>query len=138
MKTDTLRIFTDGGARGNPGPAGAGIVIFNNNGELLKIEGNYLGVKTNNQAEYEALIIALKVAKRISNSKIECYLDSELAVKQLNGEYKVKNDTIRVLKGKVDELVGEYEHVSFFHITREKNAFADKLVNIVLDAQEQS
>jgi ribonuclease HI len=132
--TDKVTIYTDGGARGNPGPAATGIVILSESSKILKIDGRYLGIKTNNQAEYEALIMALEAALRLGTRNVTCFLDSELAVKQLNGEYKVKNAGIKPLKDKVDSLRKSFDSVSFNHIERAKNHVADSLVNIVLDA----
>lgn len=132
-----LKVFTDGGARGNPGPAAAGIVIFNAEDKLLKINGKYLGEMTNNQAEYEALISALRMIQVMQGvEKITCYLDSDLAVKQLRGEYKIKDEELKAKNVTIQKLIGKYESVEFVHVRREENKFADKLVNIVLDARE--
>lgn len=135
--TGNITIYTDGGARGNPGPAAAGIVILSENNKILKIEGKYLGIRTNNQAEYEALINALEIALRLGIQNVTCYLDSELAVKQLKGEYKVKNEGIKPLKMKAVSLSESFKSIEFNHIERAKNHVADKLVNIVLDAIER-
>ncbi|MFC1780285.1 ribonuclease HI family protein [Patescibacteria group bacterium] len=134
--TKSIKIYTDGGSRGNPGPAAGGIVIFDNNDKLLKINAKYFGRITNNQAEYEALISALRTAQLMNVSKVKCYLDSELIVKQLNGVYKIKSDNIRGHKETVDKLSRNFDSIEYFHVTREKNTFADKLVNIVLDSKE--
>jgi len=132
-----IKIYTDGGARGNPGPAATGVVIFDQDDKLLKIDAKYLGDATNNQAEYEALVQALQIAQKMDNIKsVECYLDSELIVKQLNGIYKTKSDNIKQLKLRVDFLMQSFEEISFHHIRREFNKIADKLVNIALDAVE--
>lgn len=133
--TDNITIYTDGGSRGNPGPAAAGILIFDNNEKLLKLNAKYLGEMTNNQAEYEALLTALRMAQAMKDvRKITCYLDSDLIVKQLRGEFKVKSPNIKSLKSTVDKLVTKFEKVEFSHVRREYNTFADKLVNVILDA----
>jgi ribonuclease HI len=126
-------LYTDGGARGNPGPAACGIILLNEKKQPLAIDAKYLGNGTNNQAEYEALILGLKHARKMNVDEIECYLDSELAVKQLNEIYKTKNKHIIPLKKKVVQLADEFKKVSYYHVEREFNKFADKLVNIVLD-----
>ena len=129
-------IYTDGGARGNPGPAAAGVVIFDDHKKLISLEGKYLGKATNNEAEYQALIIALDAAHKLGIAIAKCYLDSELIVKQLNGEYKVKSPKMISKKAKVDELVKNFSQLDFIHIRRKYNKFADKLVNIALDARD--
>ncbi|MFZ2969926.1 MAG: ribonuclease HI family protein [Minisyncoccia bacterium] len=141
-----LFICTDGGARGNPGPAACGVVIKNEKGVLILEASKYIGNATNNQAEYEALILALQKAKEIFKScrdtkscaptdsmNVECNLDSELVVKQLNHEYKIKNEGLKPLFIKVLNLIPEFDSVKFIHISREKNKQADKLVNVELD-----
>ncbi|MBU0976703.1 MAG: ribonuclease HI family protein [Patescibacteria group bacterium] len=132
-----VKVYTDGGARGNPGPAAAGVVIFDEEGRLLAIDAKYLGETTNNQAEYQALELALELLQKKDISRdITCYLDSELIVKQLNGEYKVKNSDIAIVKKRIDSLSEFFENIEFIHIRREENKFADKLVNVILDARE--
>lgn len=138
-----LTIFTDGGARGNPGPAACGIVIKNEKGEAILEDSKYIGETTNNQAEYEALIFALEKAKRLVNISagdidLECNLDSELVVKQLNREYKIKNEGLKPLFLKVTNLIPDFRSAKFIHIPRDKNKQADKLVNMVLDRNEIS
>jgi ribonuclease HI len=134
--TKSIKIYTDGGSRGNPGPAAGGIVIFDKFDKLLKINAKYFGKMTNNQAEYEALISALRTAQFMNVKKVTCYLDSELIVKQLNGVYKLKSDNIRGQKETVDKLIESFDSIEFFHVKREENTIADKLVNIVLDSKE--
>lgn len=127
-----LKIFTDGGARNNPGPAGIGIVFKDGNGNTIERHKKYIGEKTNNQAEYEALIAALEKASGKAE-KLECYLDSQLVVNQATGAYKVKNAEIRELLFKVKNLEQDFSEVHYFHIPREQNKEADKLVNEALD-----
>lgn len=136
-----LKIYTDGGARGNPGLAACGAVIKNENGEIILKASKYLGVATNNQAEYKALILALEEAQNIfmkkkSNEKhIECHLDSELVVKQLNREYKIKNEGLKPLFAQARNLISNFDSVKFIYIPREQNKLADKLVNKELDSR---
>lgn len=130
----SLQIFTDGASRGNPGNGASGALLFNEENKLIDFSGKYFKNITNNQAEYNALIIGLKLAiKHRKNEDVVCYLDSELVVKQMNGEYKVKDEKIKILKSKVDTLLKELEEVQFIHVIREQNKLADKLVNLILD-----
>ncbi len=136
-------IYTDGGSRGNPGRAGAGVVFCNEKGQIVKRYSQYLGDNlTNNEAEYQALIFALKKFKAVfgkklaKNSEVEVRSDSELMVKQLNGEYKVIDPKIQPLFLEVWNLKFDFKKVKFKHIKRDKNTEADKLVNEVLDNQE--
>lgn len=128
-----LTAFTDGGARGNPGPAALGVAIFDRQGAAVFTVGEYLGHQTNNYAEYSALVRALREAKRLGVRHLSCYLDSELIVKQMSGEYRVKNAALRTLFEQAKQLACDFEHVSFEHVRREKNKVADGLVNAALD-----
>ncbi len=135
-----LQIFTDGGARGNPGPAAVGVVIKNSkSGEIILKCSEYLGETTNNQAEYQALILGLQKAKGIfktyktGKGEIECFLDSELVVKHLNHEYKIKDEGLQPLFLQVWNLMLDFDSVTFTHIRREKNKEADRLVNKALN-----
>ena len=127
------KLFTDGGSRGNPGPAAIGAFIFDENDNLVTFLGEYLGEETNNFAEYTALIRGLNLAAKEGIDSIECNLDSELVVKQLNGQYKVKNENIIPLHKKVETLKKEFKSISFVHVRREFNKHADRMVNIILD-----
>lgn len=134
-------IHTDGGARGNPGPAGIGFVIRDGNSQVLKNIGTCIGTATNNFAEYEALIRALTELKKIvpkgrrAEAEVEVYMDSELVVKQLNGQYQIKDEPLQLQFVKVWNLrVAEFPHITFTHIPREKNREADALYNEALDA----
>jgi ribonuclease HI len=126
-------IFSDGGARGNPGPAGIGAVLYDENKKIVAEISQYLGETTNNQAEYKALIAALKEAKRLKAEELTCYLDSELVVKQLNREYKIKNKDLAPLFLEVYNLSLSFKKISFIHIPREKNTVADNLANKAMD-----
>ena len=130
-----LTTFTDGGARGNPGPAAAGIVIKNDRGQTLAAYGEYLGRQTNNFAEYSALLSALTKAKELGATEVDCVLDSELVVKQMNGKYKVKEPTLQKLFIKVYNAAAGFKHVTYRHTLRHNNKEADAEVNKILDAQ---
>lgn len=129
-----LAVFTDGGARGNPGPAGIGIVIKDGE-KIVRSHSKFIGNATNNEAEYQALILALQKVKEFKPRSVRCFLDSELVVKQLNHEYKIKEEKMAALFIKVWNLTLDFEKVEFMHIGREKNKEADKLVNEALDAE---
>lgn len=126
-------IFSDGGARGNPGPAGIGAVLYDDKNNKLAEISKYLGVATNNQAEYKALIEALKKAKDLGSENVEAFLDSELVVKQLKREYKVKNQELAPLFLEVYNLSQSFKNIKFVHIPREKNSEADRLANMAMD-----
>jgi len=134
-------IYTDGGARGNPGPAGIGVVIQDSAEKILKEFGEYIGDTTNNMAEYEALVRALKAAKELFGAelrekRIEVRMDSELVVRQCEGRYKVKEPSLKEQFAKVATLrLEDVPNITFVHIPRAKNARADKLVNEALDAR---
>ncbi len=131
-----LIIYTDGGARGNPGPTGIGVVFLDKNGKVLEDFSKFIGISTNNQAEYKALIFALDLAhKKYSPQSIECFLDSELVVNQLKGLFKVKNSQIRDLIFKIRILESKYKSVNYKVIPREKNKEADKLVNKAINGK---
>lgn len=127
-----LIINTDGGSRGNPGPAAVGVVFSDGKGQTLAKYKEYIGVATNNIAEYQALILALKKAKDFEVEEIECRLDSELVVRQLHGAYKVKDEKMKGLYAQVQELIF-FKPVKFVHVRRELNKEADALVNEALD-----
>lgn len=129
-----LTIFTDGGARGNPGPAGIGVVI-KSDGRTHTKYGTYIGEATNNQAEYRALISALETAKNLGAAEVEVFMDSELIVKQIKGEYKVKHPELAPLFLKFYNLKIGFQKFSVSHVPREKNKEADKLVNEAIDKQ---
>lgn len=126
-------IHTDGGARGNPGPAGIGAVI--KIGDQQWEFKKYIGEATNNQAEYQALILGLEKAKEHGATEADCLLDSELVVKQMKREYKVKDKDLAVLFIKVWNLMSGFKKVTFKHIYREDNKLADQLVNEAIDAR---
>ena len=134
-----ITIHTDGGSRGNPGPAAIGVVVEGLMGK--KEYGEYIGETTNNEAEYRAVIFALKKAKQLissdkcSESMVEFFLDSELVVKQLNKEYKLKDKNIQNFFIEIWNLTFDFGGVSFRYIPREENREADRIVNQVLDRE---
>lgn len=128
-------LFSDGGSRGNPGPAGCGAVITDDHGKVLKKLKKYLGVTTNNQAEYQALILGLKAAARLKPGKITCYLDSELVVRQVNGQYRVKKPELKPHVQWIQHFFLKHPNTKCIHIPREKNALADQLANEAMDKQ---
>jgi len=129
-----LITYSDGGSRGNPGPACGGAVVKTADGEVLETLSKFLGKATNNVAEYTGIIIALEAAKRHGATEVEMRMDSELAVKQLKGEYRVKNPALAALFLEVKNLTTKFHKVSFKHVRREQNTEADAAVNACLDA----
>jgi len=138
-QTRILSIYTDGGARGNPGPAAIGVYITSEQGKLIAEIGKKIGDQTNNVAEYRAILEALdwvgKNIQKFSNLlRINFFMDSNLAASQLNGIYKVKNPNLRILLFEIRQKEAELNlPISYVHIPREKNIKADKLVNMALD-----
>jgi len=137
-------IYTDGGSRGNPGPSAIGVVFCNEKGELIKKYSEEIGEATNNEAEYQAVIFALKKFKALfgnklaKNSEIEVRADSELLIKQMQGLYKILEPKIQELFLAVWNLKLDFEKVKFKIIPREKNKEADRLVNEALDSQSKT
>jgi ribonuclease HI len=130
------RLFTDGGARGNPGPAAFGYVLEAEDGTVLAAKGERIGVATNNVADYRELIAGLEKALELAVPEVEVVSDSELLVKQMNGEYKVKNEALRGLSIQASQLAREIGRVSYTAVRREHNEEADRLVNEALDASD--
>ena len=129
-----VRLSTDGGARGNPGPAAYGYVLETDDGTVLAAHGEKIGVATNNVAEYRALIAGLEKALELSVPEVEVFSDSELLVKQMTGEYRVKNEALRELSLQAARLARQIGNVSYRTVRRERNELADRLVNDALDA----
>lgn len=129
---EKIKIYCDGGSRGNPGPAASGVVFLSMNDEVLASFHEYLGVTTNNQAEYRAVVLALRKMKEMGYQAADFYLDSELVVRQLTGRYKVKNPDLRPI---YEHIIAETTamDVSFTHVLRALNKLADEQVNICLD-----
>jgi ribonuclease HI len=128
------RLFTDGGARGNPGPAAYGFVLEAEDGTVLAAEGEAIGNATNNVAEYSGLVAGLRRALELQVTELELVSDSELMVKQMRGEYRVKNEALRELFLEATRLARRLEKVEYRHVKRAHNELADKLVNEALDA----
>lgn len=128
-----LIVNVDGGARGNPGPAAIGAVVQSAAGEVLEERGERIGVATNNVAEYRALLLGIELAAARGASELELVGDSELIVRQVKGEYKVKDATMRRLHAEVKQALRPFEKWSIRHVKREQNAEADRLVNAALD-----
>jgi ribonuclease HI len=128
-----LRVFSDGAARGNPGPAGAGAVLTRADGTVVAKCGKFLGTQTNNVAEYSALLIGLETALRLGAQQVEVVADSELLVRQLEGVYRVKNEKLRPLFKRAKELLAKFERTSVRHVPREENKLADEMSNRAID-----
>jgi probable phosphoglycerate mutase len=128
------RLFTDGGARGNPGPAAYGYVLEAEDGTVLDARGEAIGVATNNVAEYRALLAGLAKAAELGLGDVEVVSDSELLVKQMRGEYKIKNEALRELADEAERLEDRLGRVTYTAVRREHNELADRLVNEALDA----
>ena len=129
-----LTVHVDGGARGNPGPAAIAAVVRDASGEVLTDRAEAIGVATNNVAEYRALLLGIELARDLGASELDLVGDSELIVKQVKGEYRVKDATLRELNARVREALRAFEAWSIRHVRREENADADALVNQALDA----
>jgi ribonuclease HI len=137
-----LIINTDGGARGNPGPAGIGVVIRDENQVIIGEHKQYIGEATNNVAEYRALVLALEEAGKelgsrnyeLGQAELLIRMDSELIVRQMQGKYKIKEPTLKLLAADVLKLIKHFKNVTFSHVPREQNKEADVLVNQAIDA----
>jgi ribonuclease HI len=128
-----LRLYSDGAARGNPGPSGAGAVLIEPGGQVIARLGKYLGHQTNNYAEYMGLILGLKHAKTLGAKEIEIFADSELLIRQLGGRYQVKSSTLRPLYEEAVKLLNDFSRVKLVHVPREMNALADEMSNKAID-----
>ena len=128
------RLSTDGGSRGNPGPAAYGYVLESEDGHVLDAHGEAIGTATNNVAEYRGLIAGLESALKRGVDEVEVVSDSELLVKQMLGEYKVKNETLRTLQQEAAELAARFDQITYTAVRREHNELADSLVNEALDS----
>jgi ribonuclease HI len=128
-------LWTDGAARGNPGPAGAGIMLKTAAGEVLAAEGAFLGHTTNNVAEYRALLLGLERALELGVRRVEVRADSELLIKQLKGEYRVRSEGLRPLYEQAQGLLRRFDATRLLHVRREHNAEADRLANEGIDRE---
>ena len=135
MMPKKLIIYTDGGARNNPGPGGIGVVIKDGQKNIIAEISEYIGTATNNQAEYKAVIAAIKKAQDLEAEELDFYLDSELVVKQLKREYRVKDKGLAPLFVKVYNAMLGFKKTTFTHVRREFNQEADRLVNEAIDGR---
>jgi len=126
-KKDKIVIYTDGASSGNPGKAGIGVLLYNTDKKLIKKISNFIGITTNNVAEYMALIYGLEEALYLRAKNVDCFLDSQLLVRQLEGTYKVKDEKLRLFYSQVNHLKSLFKRVNFNHIKREENKEADIL-----------
>ncbi len=128
-----LRLYSDGAARGNPGPAGAGAVLVEPSGQVVDRLGKFLGTQTNNYAEYMGLLLGLKRAQELSVREVEVFADSELMIRQLGGRYQVKSPSLRPLYEEALKLLNDFERVKLVHVPREMNRAADEMSNRAID-----
>lgn len=128
-----VKMFADGGSRGNPGPSASGFVLLDEHDNVVVEQGVYLGITTNNQAEYQAVKFGLEMAKKMNIQEVDVYLDSLLVVNQMNGIFKIRNRDLWPIHQAIKELVQGFKHVKFTHVPREYNKLADAEVNKVLD-----
>ena len=133
MINKKITIYSDGGARGNPGPAGIGAVLYDCELNIIAEISEYIGETTNNQAEYKAMLAGMEKAKALDAEELICYLDSELVVKQMKREYKVKNKDLALLFIRAYNLSQGFKSIEFVHVRREKNKVADGLANMAMD-----
>ena len=132
MKLERVTISADGASRGNPGPAAIGATIKDGQGELVARISRPIGIATNNQAEYRAIIAALREAIRLGAKKADISLDSQLVVRQVRGQYRVRNAALKLLLQEVRQLTGCLEAFTITHVTRNQNKEADRLANMAL------
>jgi ribonuclease HI len=132
---EEVKVFTDGGSRGNPGPSASGFVILDMEDNILVDKGMYLGVTTNNQAEYTALKLALEECQKMGVLEVEVYMDSLLVINQMKGIFKVKNRDLWPIHDAIKRLARQFKKISFSHVPREFNKLADAAVNRALDEQ---
>jgi ribonuclease HI len=135
--TSEVKMYSDGGSRGNPGPSAGGFVILDMQDQLLLESGKYLGITTNNQAEYHSLKGGLEAAIKLGASKVHVYMDSLLVINQMKGIYKVKNRDLWPIHEAIKALVPKFKEVTFTHVPREYNKLADGMVNKTLDSVKQ-
>lgn len=130
-------IYSDGGSRGNPGPSASGFVIMNEQGEVVTEGGAYLGITTNNVAEYQAVYLGLERAQEMGIRTVDFRMDSLLVCNQMNGLWKIKHPDLAIIKNRIHELTAQFDKVSFSHVRREYNTLADGVVNKILDQHQE-
>ena len=133
-----VKLYADGGSRGNPGPSASGFVIMDMHGKIIVQKGVYLGPTTNNRAEYQALKLGLEEADKLGIRKVNVFMDSLLVVNQMLGKYKVKNADLWPVHASIKDLAKSFEHVTYTQVPRELNKLADAMVNKALDQQLHS
>lgn len=133
-----LKLFADGGSRGNPGPSASGFVLLDMNDHEIYKNGLYLGVTTNNQAEYQALKLGLEEAKKRGAREVHVFLDSLLVINQMKGIFKIKNRDLWPIHQSIVELIKDFKKVNFTHVPRELNKLADRMVNDILNDTDRS
>jgi ribonuclease HI len=133
-----LILFTDGAARGNPGPAGAGVCVLDASGKEVAHIRRYLGDATNNVAEYSALVVGLERARELGAREVEVRSDSELLVRQMIGKYRVRNENLREFFERAKQLEASFERVEYTHVPRDENVVADRLANEAIDAPDEA
>ncbi len=131
-----VTVYADGAARGNPGPAGAGVHIVDARGRRVSEASRYLGEATNNVAEYRALILGLELARELGASEVELRADSELIIRQMTGEYRVRNARLQELYQQAQALEQAFHSVGYVHVPRAQNRAADRLANLAIDQEE--
>jgi len=137
LTSEDAVLWSDGAARGNPGPAGIGIMLKTKTGEVLLAEGRFVGHTTNNVAEYKALLLGLERALERGVRRLDVFADSELLIKQLKGQYRVKNEGLKPLFSEAKALIQRFERVRLEHVRRELNVEADRLANAGIDEAER-
>jgi len=137
-ETKKVKIYIDGGARGNPGNGACAVIMMNEKNEIITQEGRFLGKCTNNFAEYSALHLALIVSKKLGVEYLEIFSDSELLVKQFIGEYRIKDLKLKNLMGIIKKESMNFKDIKISHIKRDLNKMADKMVNAILDSKKMS
>jgi len=136
LDTTEIKIYADGGSRGNPGPSASGYVLLTKDDQIIKQNGIYLGITTNNQAEYKALLFALKDAVELESKIVSVYMDSLLVINQMKQVYKIKNQDLIPIHSEINGLLKNFQRVIFTHVPRELNKLADSEVNKCLDLQK--
>ncbi len=137
IKLKEVKMYSDGGSRGNPGPSAGGFVVLDMDDQIMHESGKYLGITTNNQAEYHSLKGGLEACLRMGARTVHVYMDSLLVINQMKGIFKVKNRDLWPIHDAIKQLVAQFEEVTFAHVPREFNKLADAMVNQTLDARKQ-
>ena len=135
LEIKSIKIYADGGSRGNPGPSASGYVLLTEDDELIKANGVYLGITTNNQAEYKSIKFALQDALELGSLEVAVFMDSLLVINQINGKFKIKNEALYPIYRDIKSLVTQFEKVTFTHVPRALNKLADAEVNKCLDEE---